>query len=268
MRILAHQRRRHSRAGPHRARSDRPRTLRRRVRRRAGDRPVGRRPFAVAQRSVAPARDQPAPLRGQGHADRLRHHGRSARSWSTTARTSCCRGSTAGRTSPRTSPIPGRSPARWRERCSAFPSIALSQAYGGAQGRATIEWDATEAHAAPLIRKILAAGIAPGGLVNVNFPALPARRGRGRRLHPPGPAQRRTDAGRGAPRRARLSLLLADVPARRNPVRGRHGPGRARPAKNFRHSAKTRPHRRRFARCGWKRLSRRAEARPSREGNG
>ena len=52
-----------------------------------------------------------------------------------------------------------------------IPSIALSQAYGGAQGRASIEWDATEAHAAPLIRKILAAGIAPGGLVNVNFPA-------------------------------------------------------------------------------------------------
>src|SRR3974390_1163235 len=52
-----------------------------------------------------------------------------------------------------------------------IPSIALSQAYGGAQGRAAIEWDATEAHAAPLIRKILSAGIAPGGLVNVNFPA-------------------------------------------------------------------------------------------------
>ncbi len=54
-----------------------------------------------------------------------------------------------------------------------IPAIALSQAYGGAQGRATIEWDATEAHAAPLIRKILSAGIAPGGLVNVNFPACP-----------------------------------------------------------------------------------------------
>jgi 5'/3'-nucleotidase len=52
-----------------------------------------------------------------------------------------------------------------------IPSIALSQAYDGAQSRATIEWEATEAHAAPLIRKILAAGIAPGGLVNVNFPA-------------------------------------------------------------------------------------------------
>jgi 5'-nucleotidase len=50
------------------------------------------------------------------------------------------------------------------------PAIALSQAYGGAMGRTTIAWDATEAHAAPLIRKILAAGIPPGGLVNVNFP--------------------------------------------------------------------------------------------------
>jgi 5'-nucleotidase len=51
-----------------------------------------------------------------------------------------------------------------------IPAIALSQAYGGVMGRATIAWDATEAHAAPLIRKILAAGIPPGGLVNVNFP--------------------------------------------------------------------------------------------------
>src|SRR5579871_1468579 len=55
-----------------------------------------------------------------------------------------------------------------------IPSIALSQAYGGAVARPLIEWDATEAHAAPVIRTILAAGIAPGGLVNVNFPACPA----------------------------------------------------------------------------------------------
>jgi 5'-nucleotidase len=50
------------------------------------------------------------------------------------------------------------------------PSIALSQAYGGVHGRTSIEWDAAETHSAPLIRKILAAGIPPGGLVNVNFP--------------------------------------------------------------------------------------------------
>ena len=54
------------------------------------------------------------------------------------------------------------------------PSIALSQAYGGTVGRPLIEWDATEAHAAPVIRTILAAGIAPGGLINVNFPACAA----------------------------------------------------------------------------------------------
>ena len=52
-----------------------------------------------------------------------------------------------------------------------IPSIALSQAYGGLPGRPTIEWAAAEAHAAPLIRKVLAAGIPRGGLVNINFPA-------------------------------------------------------------------------------------------------
>jgi 5'-nucleotidase len=55
-----------------------------------------------------------------------------------------------------------------------IPSIALSQAYGGASGRSSIEWDATEAHAVPVVRKLLAAGIAPGGLVNVNFPPCSA----------------------------------------------------------------------------------------------
>ena len=60
-----------------------------------------------------------------------------------------------------------------------IPSIALSQAYGGAVGRPSIEWDATEAHAVPVVRKLLAAGIAPGGLVNVNFPACGANEVKG-----------------------------------------------------------------------------------------
>jgi 5'-nucleotidase len=59
------------------------------------------------------------------------------------------------------------------------PAIALSQAYGGVMGRVSIAWDATEAHAAPLIRKILAAGIPPGGLVNVNFPPCGANEVKG-----------------------------------------------------------------------------------------
>jgi 5'-nucleotidase len=52
-----------------------------------------------------------------------------------------------------------------------IPAIALSQAFSSVQGRPSIDWSVAEAHAAPLIRKILAAGIAPGGLVNVNFPS-------------------------------------------------------------------------------------------------
>lgn len=52
-----------------------------------------------------------------------------------------------------------------------IPSIALSQAYNGRPGAPKIEWAAAEAHAAPLIRRVLAAGIPRGGLVNINFPA-------------------------------------------------------------------------------------------------
>ena len=55
-----------------------------------------------------------------------------------------------------------------------IPSIALSQAYSGVHGRTSIEWDSAAAHSAPLIRKILAAGITPGGLINVNFPPCAA----------------------------------------------------------------------------------------------
>src|SRR5271154_4819374 len=54
------------------------------------------------------------------------------------------------------------------------PSIALSQAYGGAVGRPMIEWDAAETHAPGVIAKILAIGIPEGTLINVNFPACAA----------------------------------------------------------------------------------------------
>jgi 5'-nucleotidase len=55
-----------------------------------------------------------------------------------------------------------------------IPAIALSQAYAGVHGRPLIEWDSAQTHSVPLIRRILAAGIAPGGLVNVNFPPCAA----------------------------------------------------------------------------------------------
>jgi 5'-nucleotidase len=51
------------------------------------------------------------------------------------------------------------------------PSIALSQAYGGPEGHRSIRWDCAEAHAPAVIGKILKTGIAPGTLINVNFPA-------------------------------------------------------------------------------------------------
>jgi 5'-nucleotidase len=51
------------------------------------------------------------------------------------------------------------------------PSIALSQAFSGGEGRREVRWDCAEAHAPGLIEKILATGIGRGALVNVNFPA-------------------------------------------------------------------------------------------------
>jgi 5'-nucleotidase len=49
------------------------------------------------------------------------------------------------------------------------PSIALSQAYGPG-GRAVIKWHCAAHHAPAVVRKILAEGIPPSILVNVNFP--------------------------------------------------------------------------------------------------
>ncbi len=51
------------------------------------------------------------------------------------------------------------------------PSIALSQAVNP-EDRANFRWDCAEAHGASVIRKVLAAGIAPGIVINVNFPAM------------------------------------------------------------------------------------------------
>ena len=55
-----------------------------------------------------------------------------------------------------------------------IPAIALSQAFWGPDGDKALFWDCARDHAPPLIGKILKAGIAPGTLVNVNFPACVA----------------------------------------------------------------------------------------------
>ena len=53
-------------------------------------------------------------------------------------------------------------------------SIALSQSYGGAEGRERPLWDATRKLAPGVIETILKAGIPEGVLVTVNFPACAA----------------------------------------------------------------------------------------------
>lgn len=54
------------------------------------------------------------------------------------------------------------------------PSIALSQSYGGLEGREKPVWDSAEAFAPKVIGKILETGIPPGVLANVNFPSCTA----------------------------------------------------------------------------------------------
>ncbi len=55
-----------------------------------------------------------------------------------------------------------------------IPSIALSQCYGPVSGREGIRWDCAEIHAPDLIKRVLAEGIEPNSLVNVNFPDCPS----------------------------------------------------------------------------------------------
>jgi len=51
-----------------------------------------------------------------------------------------------------------------------IPSIALSQAYGPVSGRFSPHWATAETHAPALLRKLIAEGVPPGVLINVNFP--------------------------------------------------------------------------------------------------
>jgi len=56
-----------------------------------------------------------------------------------------------------------------------IPSIALSQCYdAGTGGRTGMHWDCAETYAPSIIRRLLAAGIDPDIVMNVNFPACAA----------------------------------------------------------------------------------------------
>ena len=51
-----------------------------------------------------------------------------------------------------------------------IPSVALSQCYGPVTGQTTLHWDTAETFGPKVLGKVLEAGIAPGTLLNVNFP--------------------------------------------------------------------------------------------------
>jgi 5'-nucleotidase len=59
-----------------------------------------------------------------------------------------------------------------------IPAIAMSQGYPPGH-REAVDYSAAETHGPSVIRQVLDAGLPPGGLVNVNFPALPAGAVRG-----------------------------------------------------------------------------------------
>jgi len=52
-----------------------------------------------------------------------------------------------------------------------LPAIALSQAF---RDRGAVPWDVSRAHAADVIRRLLATGVVAEACLNVNFPAVPA----------------------------------------------------------------------------------------------
>jgi 5'-nucleotidase len=54
------------------------------------------------------------------------------------------------------------------------PSIALSQAYGGREGRDAPHWDCAETLGPDVLKTVLRAGVPPGILVNINFPPCAA----------------------------------------------------------------------------------------------
>jgi 5'-nucleotidase len=54
-----------------------------------------------------------------------------------------------------------------------IPSIAMSQAYGFVSGRFNPFWATAEQHAPGLLRRLVAEGIPPNVLLNINFPDCP-----------------------------------------------------------------------------------------------
>ena len=184
----------------------------------AGKRPVRRVAFAVAQRSAAPARSRRAAFRGQGHADRLRHHGR-APSHAGDAR------SGAVRRQSRPQRRRGRHLFRHRRRRHgrhrARHSVVRAVAGLCLLHPHTPHWETAIKFAPDLIRRVLKAGMPRDVLVNVNFPDCPPEEVAGVADRRAGQARPGTVAHRRAPRRARQSVLLDRLRPRRHRRRAR-----------------------------------------------
>ncbi len=59
------------------------------------------------------------------------------------------------------------------------PAIAMSQSFWSAEGDKAVHWECAQSHGPDLVSKILSTGIAPGTLINVNFPPCPANEVKG-----------------------------------------------------------------------------------------
>ena len=115
-------------------------------------------------------------------------------------------------------------------------SIAVSQAYNWNNGR-VVPWETCEELAPALLKKLIALEPAGRRVSQCQFSELPAFRSRRHHRHGAGQAGA-WPVHRRAAGRARLSLLLAALRARRGRAGGRHRSARvARPA-DFGHAAK------------------------------
>jgi 5'-nucleotidase len=102
---------------------------------------------------------------------------------------------------------------------SAFPSIALSQAYG-LDTRDNPLWETAEAHGPRVISRLIAEGFRRRHPVQHQLPELRAGGGARHGDHPPRQAHPRLAEGRAAQGRPRLPVLLDRLPALQD------GPGR------------------------------------------
>ena len=109
-----------------------------------------------------------------------------------------------------------------------IPSFALSQAYSSAS-RQEPYWETPIEHAPDIISRVLKQGIPRDVLVNINFPDCAPGAVKGIAISSQGKRDQQLLHDRCAPRRARPSVLLDRVRARRAPDRARrHGLVRAR----------------------------------------